>query len=467
MARVFAGAESICCCDGTVTHVYRIPATYTGCKVLRKMKKTKGTFFVLLLVMVLGVSTFFLERSVTYAANEPIPPEVTQHAKDWPLPNRDYGNTRFTADATINTSNVGSLKLEWSFKIPGIGVYGGGASNPIIMGDNIYFQDLKANVFSLNLRDGHVNWQKIYNNSAVVGPNGPAVGWNKVFVAKDLYTIAALNSSTGEEIWATKISNVNTTGIDIQPSVYDNMIYVSTVPGTGDIFYAPGGIGVIYALDQTTGNVMWNFSTVDTPNLWGHPEINSGGGCWYTPAIDTNSGVTFWGISNPAPFPGIEGWPSGSSRPGPNLYTNTMMALYHNNGTMKWFNQVLPHDIFDHDLQIAPILAKTKVNGSQQDIVIGAGKMGTVYAFNRDTGTLLWHTNVGEHQNDTLTVLPLETPESSQESWEALRRRWHIRFLIRSYMFLLLTCSLIGRLQASMDPLSTSPRARVNSLLST
>ncbi len=84
-----------------------------------------------------------------------------------------------------------------------------------------------------------------------------------------------------------------------------------------------------------------------------------------------------------------------------------MMALYHNNGTMKWFNQVLPHDIFDHDLQIAPILAKTKVNGSQQDIVIGAGKMGTVYAFNRDTGTLLWHTNVGEHQNDTLTVLPL------------------------------------------------------------
>jgi len=370
-------------------------------------EKMRRIFYVFMLVMTLGVSIVFLGNLASYCANGLIPPEVTEHAKDWPLPNRDYSNTRFTADATINSGNVGNLELKWSFKIPGIGAYGGGASNPIIMGDNIYFQDLKANVFSLGLRDGHVNWEKIYNISAVVGPNGPAVGWEKVFVAKDLYTIAALNSSTGEEIWATKISNVNTTGIDIQPSVYDNLVYVSTVPGTADIFYAPGGIGVIYALDQTTGNMVWNFSTVDTPDLWGHPEINSGGGCWYTPAIDVGSGVMYWGISNPAPFPGVEGWPSGSSRPGPNLYTNSMMALHHDNGTMKWFNQVLPHDLFDHDLQIAPILASADVNGTQQDIVIGSGKMGRVYAFNRDTGTLLWQTDLGEHQNDNLTVLPL------------------------------------------------------------
>lgn len=342
----------------------------------------------------------------TSTANTAIPPEITNYAKDWPLPNRDYENTRFTADSSINSSNVGSLKLLWSFKIPGIGGYGGAASNPIIMGNNVYFQDLGANVFSLSLSDGHVNWQKIYNISAVVGPNGPAVGWGKVFVAKDLYTIAGLNATTGAEIWATTISNVSTTGIDIQPSVYDDMVYVSTVPGTADVFYSPGGIGVIYALNQTSGNVVWNFSTVDSPSLWGHPEINSGGGCWYTPSIDVNSGVMYWGIANPAPFPGVEGWPSGSSRPGPNLYTNTMMALDHNNGTIKWFTQVLPHDLLDHDLQIPPILTNPVINGTPQDIVIGSGKMGVVYAFNRDTGAILWQTAVGEHQNDTLDPLP-------------------------------------------------------------
>jgi len=366
----------------------------------------KWILFASILLLAFASGAISLKLFAPYAAVGSVPPEVTQYAKDWPLPNRDYSNTRFTADATINSSNVGNLKLLWSFRIPGVGVYGGGASNPIIMGDNIYFQDLKANVFSLNLQDGHVNWEKIYNISAVVGPNGPAVGWGKVFVAKDLYTIAALNASTGEEIWTTRISYVNSTGIDIQPSVYDDLVYVSTVPGTGDVFYAPGGIGVIYALNQTSGTVAWNFSTVDSPDLWGHPEINSGGGCWYTPSIDVNSGIMYWGIANPAPFPGVEGWPSGSSRPGPNLYTNSMMALDHKNGTMKWFNQVLPHDLFDHDLQIAPILANATVNGTQQDMVIGAGKMGIVYAFNRDTGSLLWQTAVGEHQNDTLDVLP-------------------------------------------------------------
>lgn len=343
---------------------------------------------------------------IVQAPSPPVPPEITQYAKGWPLPNKDYSNTRFTADASINSSNVGNLTLAWTFPIPGIGAFGGAASNPIIMGDNIYFQDLKANVFSLNLMNGHVNWEKIYNISAVVGPNGPAVGWGKVFVAKDLYTIAALNATTGQEIWSTKISNVSTTGIDIQPSVYDNLVYVATVPGTADVFYAPGGIGVIYALDQTTGNIVWNFSTVDSPSLWGHPEINSGGGCWYTPSIDLNTGVMYWGIANPAPFPGVPDWPSGSSRPGPDLYTDSMMALNHENGTMDWYTQVQPHDLFDHDFQIPPILASANINGTLQNIVIGSGKMGRVYAFNRDTGTILWETDVGIHQNDTLDPLP-------------------------------------------------------------
>lgn len=37
------------------------------------------------------------------------PPEVTQYAKDWPLPGKDYNNTRATTDSTINSSNVSTL----------------------------------------------------------------------------------------------------------------------------------------------------------------------------------------------------------------------------------------------------------------------------------------------------------------------------------------------------------------------
>jgi len=337
----------------------------------------------------------------------PIPPEVADHTEDWPLPNKDYENTRAILDSSITSENVSDLGIAWSFPIPGISAYGAASSNPIIAGDVVYFQDLRCNVFALELETGEVRWSKFYNVSAVIGPNGPAVGWGKVFVAKDLYNVTALNAETGDEVWSTRLSKVSTTGIDIQPAVYDNLVFVSTVPGTGDVFYAPGGMGVIYALDAETGEVIWNFSTVDSPDLWGNKEVNSGGGCWYPPAIDIETGITFWGTGNPAPFPGTEEWPSGTSRPGPNLYTDSMVAIDHASGEMIWFCQVLPHDLFDHDFQISPILAELDVGGASQKVVFGAGKLGKVYAFNRSSGEVLWSTVVGEYDETAqLDILP-------------------------------------------------------------
>jgi len=232
------------------------------------------------------------------------------------------------------------------------------------------------------------------------------VGWGKVFVNKDIYTTAALDMSTGTELWSNKLSNVVTTGMDIAPLPYGGMVLTSTVPGTADIFYAPGGIGILYALDQATGKVVWQFNTCVDNTLWGHPEVNSCGGSWYPGAVDTNTGITYWGIGNPAPWPGTQTWPNGSSRPGPNLYNSSIVSLGSKDGKLNWYMQVLAHDLFDYDFQISPILASANINGVQQDVVIGAGKMGRVYAFNRSTGAILWVAVVGTHQNDQLASLP-------------------------------------------------------------
>jgi len=344
---------------------------------------------------------------VQQAGEKNAPPEVAEYAADWPLPNKDYKNTRATFDSEINSENAANLMEAWSFPIPGISAFGAAASNPIIVGDRIFLQDLQCNVFALDLQTGVPIWSRFYNATNVIGPNGPAVGWGKVFMARDLYNVTALDANTGKEIWSTRLSDINTTGIDIQPLVYDGLVYVSTVPGTGDVFYAPGGIGLIYALDAETGDVVWSFSTVDSPDLWGHKEVNSGGGSWYPPAIDVSSGLSFWGIGNPAPFPGTEEWPSGTSRPGPNLYTDSIVALDHKTGEMAWFRQVLPHDLFDHDFQISPILADLKIAGDEKQIVFGAGKMGMVYAFDRNSGEILWSTVVGKYdETSQLDILP-------------------------------------------------------------
>jgi len=166
-------------------------------------------------------------------------------------------------------------------------------------------------------------------------------------------------------------------------------------------------------LDESTGTIKWALSGVDSPQTWGHPDLNSGGGAWQPPAIDTNTGILYWGTKNPAtilgpngPYSGTKDFPNGSSRPGPDLYTNCMISLDRTNGNMLWYNSAFPHDLFDHDFMNPPILTTANINGAQTDIVLGSGKGGIVFAFDRKTGKQLWKAPVGMHQNDDLQTLP-------------------------------------------------------------
>jgi outer membrane protein assembly factor BamB len=75
---------------------------------------------------------------------------------------------------------------------------------------------------------------------------------------------------------------------------------------------------------------------------------------------------------------------------------------------MLWYNQVKPHDLFNLDFQVSPMLAPVQLGGEERTIVIGSGKLGTVYGFDQDTGERLWATPIGLHQNDELAALPVD-----------------------------------------------------------
>jgi glucose dehydrogenase len=231
----------------------------------------------------------------TPGATVQVPEEVSAGVAEWPLPNRDYTNTRATTDATISSDNVNALGVAWSFPIPGTGPYGSFSSNPIVIDGVVYSQDLASNVFALDFETGELLWEHRYDNP-VVGPNGPAVGWGQVFVTSSIDTVSALDIETGEELWAVQLEGP--TG-SIQPMVYDDTVYVSTLAGAleaseelGLRGYAGGATGIAYALDQETGEVRWTFQTVEE-GFWGNPELNSGGGLWFPPAIDTGRDMLF------------------------------------------------------------------------------------------------------------------------------------------------------------------------------
>jgi outer membrane protein assembly factor BamB len=340
------------------------------------------------------------------AAYENAPSEVNQNLSDWPISNANYENTRSTKTATISSSNAASLAVAWTFDLPLTdGFAGAAASTPVIIGNTVYFQDLNSNIYAIDLATGKLNWKKMYNLPNY-GPNGLSIGYGKIFVLKGNYEVAAVDINTGKELWSSVVFQVQTTGMDIQTTVWNNTVYVSTVPGTQNAnWYTGGGHGVIYALDATTGKIKWSFNTVNSADIWGNPDVNSGGGCWYPPAIDTKIGITYWAVANPAPWPGTDAFPNQSSIKGPDLYCDSLVALSPE-GKLLWYNQVLPQDLFDHDLQISPMLTTATINGKSMDVIIVSGKMGIVYALDKANGTLLWKTPVGQHKNDDLTSVP-------------------------------------------------------------
>jgi len=341
----------------------------------------------------------------------------------WLQANYDYANTRDAAASLISSHNVNQLGVAWTFNVAGASLFGALATNPIVINGIVYLQDLQSNVYAIDLQSGTLKWEKLYNADNL-GPNGVAVDQGKVFVESSMQTIAALDAATGTQLWSRQIPQPGSQGIDQQLTAYQSTLYLSTVPGTSiKSFYKGGEMGIIYALDEQTGSIKWSFNTVKDGNLWGNPQINSGGGAWYPPAINTSTGTTYWGIGNAAPFPGTPQYPNGSSRPGPNLYTDSELALT-GSGQLQWYQQIKPHGLFDDDFEASPILTTATVKGVQKQVVIGAGKLGYVVAFDAQTGEQVWKTPVGQHQNDetqnipagqTITVLPgaaggVETP---------------------------------------------------------
>lgn len=326
-----------------------------------------------------GIAEIIVPSQISTEDLSLAPPDIHDAYQSWLLANKDYSNTLNQQETDISSESVGKLNLSWTYPVSGHSAFGSAATNPIIINETVYFQDLAGNLIALALKNGTPLWANNYNSTTILGPNGPAIGYGKVFISPDGYSISALDMRDGTELWSVHLSPSNSTGINIQPVVFDKKVYVATVPGTSaNDFYAGGQFGELYALDEETGAIIWNTSTIDTPDLWGNKSINSGGGAWYSPGIDTGTGITYWGIGNPAPFPGTPDYPAGLSRPGPNLYTNSIMAVSGKTGEIVWYNQVKPHDLFDLDFQISPILATIPDLSSEsktRDAVFGAGKL--------------------------------------------------------------------------------------------
>ena len=317
-------------------------------------------------------------------------------AASWTLPGGNLQNSRDVASA-ITASNVGQLGVAWCVPIESTGLTksagltDGYSATPVVVNGVVYTQDNESNVMAIKLATGKVLWTHNYSSDNG-GPDGVNVAGGVVYTATNKAAVA-LSAATGKQLWSRTLIGNDHEGIDMAPGYRDGTVYVSTVPVNPTVgTYLGGAKGILWALNARTGTPEWSFDQVQ--NLWGNPAVNSGGGLWDPPSFDAQGNI-YIAVANPGPI-GEDGWPKGypwaTSRPGPDLYTDSVVKLSPA-GKLLWYYQLTPHDLYDWDLQNSPVL--TTAHGTP--VVIDGGKGGILIELNAQTGKLLWKLPVGVH----------------------------------------------------------------------
>ena len=106
-----------------------------------------------------------------------------------------------------------------------------------------------------------------------------------------------------------------------------------------------------------------------------------GGSIYSSPSIDPELGLIYFGTGNASP--GYADY----KRPGDNLYTSSLVALDITSGKLRWYQQLVPHDIWGYDVAAPPLLFEVAgADAMPVKAVAAASKSGWLYIFDRRSG---------------------------------------------------------------------------------
>lgn len=141
-----------------------------------------------------------------------------------------------------------------------------------------------------------------------------------------------------------------------------------------------------YATTTTFGDKLERDVATERADAPKYPDAwKTGGGSIYsTPSIDHGLGLIYFGTGNASP--GYADY----KRPGDNLYTSSVIALELETGKLRWYHQLVPHDVWGYDAASPPLLFDAPgADGKPVPALAVASKSGWLYLFDRRTGAAL------------------------------------------------------------------------------
>lgn len=337
----------------------------------------------------------------------------------------DLSGSRFEPLNQINAANFNDLEVAWRFKTDNLGNHPEYKleGTPLEVNGVVYATaGNRRDVIALDATTGELLWvhgeqegargaaapRQLSGRGLAYWPGGNGRGARILYVTPG-YFLVALDVKTGERVAAfgsngrvdlkatddQKILPDLTTGeIGWQsaPTVAGDAVLIGSAFREG---FTPTSYrnnkGSARAYDVRTGRKLWEWHTIPAK---GEPGYDT----WLDGSADYSGNTGIWTEITADPAAGLAYLPVesatsdfyGGKRPGNNLYSGSLVAVDLKTGKMRWYFQVIHHDIWDFDMSSAPLLMDITVDGKPVKAVAVPSKMGMLYVFDRITGKPVW-----------------------------------------------------------------------------
>ncbi|GAB4034325.1 outer membrane protein assembly factor BamB family protein [Spirosoma gilvum] len=328
-------------------------------------------------------------------------------ATDWPEYNGGPDRNHFSPLTQLNPGNVAGLKVAWEYASGGVDTLKNNTQiqcNPLIIDGVLYGVSAGSQAFALDAATGRELWKTAFTDDTFAMNSRGVTYWTDGREARIFFAygslLYALDARTGKPVTSFgQGGKINLKEGLARPGADDYV--VSNTPG---VIYknllimghrvsevAPALPGDIRAYDLRTGRIVWTFHTIPHPgeygaDTWPKDGYRNFGGAnnWMGMAIDRQRGIVYVPTGTAA----FDLY--GSTRPGQNLFGNSLIALDATTGKRLWHFQTIHHDIWDRDIPAPPNLFTVVHDGKKVDVVSVLSKQGFLFVFDRVTGKPLF-----------------------------------------------------------------------------
>lgn len=336
----------------------------------------------------------------------------------WAHFNGDSGSTRYSPLDQINAANFNDLDIVWRFNTANIGPFTEGVSvtSPLMVNGVLYATaGVTRNLMALDAATGQLLWLwrpqegERFDLAPRKGSGKGLAYWSDgvreiIFTVTPGYYLVALNARTGLPVesfgaggWLDLQQGLRLgpgredldIGLTFPPLVVDDVVVVGASHALAIRPPSAANVkGDIRGFDVNTGELLWTFHTIPEADEFGaetwlgnSAEYTGNAGVWTHMSADPELGLVY------LPVETATGDFYGGDRPGDNLFANSLVAVDYRTGDMRWYYQLIHHDIWDWDTPAAPILADLP---DGRKIIVQLTKQGMAYVFDRATGEPVW-----------------------------------------------------------------------------